>query len=132
MSNVTKARTRPSRTPVGQSGRLKVKDKDPNYQYRFVNIRDDRVDMFQEAGWEVVEKTKAGNPTDTATTSKPLGSADQRSVGLGDQAVLMRIPLEYYKEDQAAKQKIVDASEQSIKDKVRNTHGGKFERDTDL
>lgn len=49
-------RGRTKRVPVGQRSRLSVNGKDPNYVYRFVNDVGDRINMFQEAGYELVSK----------------------------------------------------------------------------
>lgn len=121
--------SRPKRTPIGRRGKLTVSNKDANYEYRFVNNKDGRVEMFQEAGWEACPSTQVGDKR--VENASALGSVAEVGVGLGDKAVLMRIPKEWFAEDQAAKQAQVDATEQTIKDKVRNTHGGRFERDTD-
>jgi len=109
---------RPKRAPVGSKGRLTVHSKQPDREYRFVNDRDGRVETFVNAGWDVelAENHKVGDRR--ADVSSVTGSAARYPVGLGDHAVLMSIPKEWYEEDQAEKQRIVDATEQTIQNEV--------------
>lgn len=110
---------RPTRTPVsGPRNILTVLGKDPNYVYRWVNDTDAgmRLERFKEAGWEIVNKNsdvKVGDKVvDKGTV---VGSAFTRYVGQGSQAVLMRIPKEWYDEDQAAKQASIDEIEAAMR-----------------
>lgn len=119
--------SRPKRTPIGQKGRLAVSTKQPDLEYRFVNDRDNRIEKFQENGWtiELAENHVIGDRrVESASVS---GSAARYSVGLGDHAVLMSIPKEWYAEDQVEKQRAVDASEQTIKQNALSGHKGAFE-----
>lgn len=101
------------RTPITMRARLAVKDTDPNFHYRIVNVKDDRVEQFQEQGYEIVPKAVSNDKfIDTAT---PLGSAGEFSVGGGMKAVVMRIPKEYFVQDQAAKQASIDELEATMK-----------------
>lgn len=108
------------RTPITVRNRLTVKDRDPNYHYRIVNVVDDRVDQFKEQGYELVADAQVGDKrVDTATS---MSSTTEISVGGGMKAVLMRIPKEWYQEDQAAKQAQIDELEAAMKlDAVKNT-----------
>ena len=114
---------RPKRTPLGQRNRLSVKDQDPNYVYRIVNTTDssgaDRIDAFKEAGYELVENpgTVGDKRVDQSTG---LGKAPEISVGQGKKAVVMRIPREWYVEDQQAKQLNVDSVEETMYEKAKN------------
>lgn len=103
---------RARRTPITVRNRLTVKDQDPNYHYRIVNVKDDHVEHLQAQGYEVVQNTKVGDSR--VDTSSALGSAAEISVGQGMKAVVMRIPKEWYEEDQAAKQAQNDALEASM------------------
>lgn len=108
---------RPHRTPLAQRNRLSVKDRDPNYHYRLVNVNlendPDRVERFEEAGYEIVPKNKAGQIGDAKVdTPSAVGSAGLISVGQGVKAVEMRIPKDYFIEDQAAKIEQIEATEQ--------------------
>lgn len=120
------------RTPITRRNRLSIRNPDPNYHYRIVNIRDDRVEQFLEQGYEIDPQTQVGD--NTVDVPSPLGSAKQISVGQGDKAVVMRIPKEWYEQDQAAKQADIDAVEKAKKTEAQSyigAHGqrGKFERE---
>jgi hypothetical protein len=107
---------RPRRSPLAGRSKLHVRDQDPNYVYRIVNVNDerdpDRVQDFIDRGYEVVPSTKAGDVGDKQV-DKPsaLGSAGQISVGQGTKAIVMRIPRDWYLEDQAVKQRENDRVE---------------------
>lgn len=107
--------TRPKRTPISGRNVLTVKGKDPNYEYRIVNDSGDRIEMFKDAGWELVDgkDVTVGDRRVDRTTAE--GSKAQVSVGNGVKAFVMRIPKEYYEEDQKAKNAQIDALEQTMK-----------------
>jgi hypothetical protein len=108
---------RPRRSSLARRSRLSLQEMDPNYHYRLVNCNleedPDRVAHLQEIGYEVVPGKAAGKTGDNQV-DKPsaLGSAAEVSVGRGTKAIWMRIPKEYFQEDQAAKQAEIDALEQ--------------------
>lgn len=108
---------RPKRKPLHGGARLSVRDQDPNYVYRIVNTTDssgqDRVTRFQEAGYELVETQNTVGET-RVDVSTGLGSAPEISVGQGTKAIVMRIRKEWYNEDQSAKQREVDAAEETM------------------
>jgi hypothetical protein len=110
---------RPQRTPIGRRNRLSVSNQDPNYHYRIVNDIDDRVYLMQQNGWEIVPADQARVGDSRVEASSALGSKSYISVGGGTKATVMRIPKEYYEEDQRAKQAEVDALEQTMKDDAR-------------
>lgn len=109
------ASARPTRTPVAGRNVLTVKGKEPGFEYRIVNDSGDRIEMFKDAGWELVDSkdVTVGDRRIDRTTAE--GSKAQVSVGGGTKAFVMRIPTEYYKEDQEAKNKRIDALEESMK-----------------
>jgi len=116
---IAKKRTK-RRTPInGQRNILTVDGKDPNFVYRIVNDTGDRVNQMAESGYEIVTDSgvkigdrRIGNPTQT-------GSPVRTSVGGGVQGVLMRIPKEWYEEDQQAKAAQVDELEASMKKEAK-------------
>ena len=118
---------RVSRTPIGVRNVLTVKGKDPDFEYRFVNDTGDRVEQFKEAGYEVVQSGSVRIGDKRVTAATPEGSAATASVGGGDKAVLMRIRKDWYKEDQAAKQSVVDQQESDMKQKAHDGTYGTFE-----
>lgn len=110
------------RTPI-QGGRnvLTVQGKEPGFVYRVVNDDGDRVSQFEAQGYEIVTDSnikvgdrRVANPTKS-------GSPNEVSVGGGKKAFVMRIPQEFYDEDQAAKQAYVDETEKGMKDEARKT-----------
>jgi hypothetical protein len=108
--------TRAKRTPVGTRNVLTVAGKDElNFVYRIVNDTGDRIAQFQEAGYELVDSSTHRVGDKRVSAASPEGSKAQVSVGKGDKAFVMRIPKEFYNEDQAAKQIEVNRLEQSIK-----------------
>ncbi len=117
---MAKTPERPVRVPVsGQRNILTVNGKDPNYAYRFVNDIDHgmRIEMFKQGGWEVVDRgteIKVGDKV--VDQGSGVGSTVTRYVGQGITAILMRIPLEWYEEDQAAKAAKLDEVEESMQD----------------
>jgi len=81
--------------------------------------------MFQEGGWAISEEF---GPTadDSRMAESSLGSVNTRYVGNDVTAVLMEIPDELYKEDQAAKAANIKAVEKDIltkKDHVEGQYG---------
>ena len=118
---------RVTRIPVSSRNVLTVKGKDPNYVYRVVNDVDDRIAQFIEGGYELVDdnSTDVGDKRVSKDTS--IGSKKIFSVGQGTKGYLMRIPKEYYIEDQDAKQRFVNAQEASIKEKALDGNYGKLE-----
>lgn len=111
-------RGRPTREPVGLRNRLKVYNEDPNYEYRWVVDYDgtgDRIEQFKQAGYEVVPKGMHRVGDSRVAIPAPEGSSEVLSVGGGQKAVLMRQKKEWYDEDQKAKAKRVEDSEQALK-----------------
>ena len=112
---------RPQRIPVGGARDIiTVRDKDPNYVYRWVfdnPKRPGRIQRFLDGGYEVVQDDNEIGQKTVDRGSK-LGSATTRQDS-GGLLVLMRIKKEWYDEDQAAKQASIDALERSMKKDVR-------------
>ena len=112
---------RQERIPIGQRNRLTA-PKRPGYVRRFVNTTPGRVQMFEDAGYQLVTDqtydpenpgvVKIGDRTSGAT---PMGSAVVEDVGGGQQAVLMEIREDWYNEDQAKKARRLDEMEAQIK-----------------
>jgi len=115
-------RERKKRIPIG-TGNVLTAEQRPGFVRRFVNDHDGRVERFIEAGYTPVLDANAD--TSSKNTSKPslMGDVVRKAVGGGRHAVLMEIPKEWYDEDQAEKQKEVDAREGSMEP---NTREGQF------
>lgn len=114
------------RSPLQNKGKLTVANKDPDYEYRFVNDVGDRVQELMEQGYEPVLKseTKVGSKRVEGGTTE--GSV--RTINSGEsKVVLMKQRKEFYEEDQAIKQGEIDKLEQSTKQEALNGHYGKLE-----
>lgn len=109
------ASARTKRTPVSGRNVLTVDGKEDGYIYRVVNAEGDRIEMFKDAGWELVPSAdvRVGDRRVDRVTAE--GSFAQVSVGQGMKAFVMRIKKEWYDEDQQVKAKRVDALEESMK-----------------
>lgn len=106
------ARKRPVRSSVAMGGRrdvLNVEGKDDDFVYRIVNDVPGRVAEMKERGYEMAEGEESFSSTlDEAGSA---GSVKTKHVGGGVDAVLMRIPKDWYEEDQKAKQDYVNRLE---------------------
>jgi len=113
---------RKNRVPVGGSRNiLTVANKDPNYEYRWVLDIPGRLDQFKKAGYEVVtDDNEVGDKT--VDRHSKLGSAQTMVRGLST-LVLMRIPREWYEEDQQMKQEEIEALEATMKSPTSGDYG---------
>jgi hypothetical protein len=116
--NTKTLKERPKRAPLEGRSRLKIRNPDPNYHYRIVNANldndPDRVERLQDIGYEVVPKDAVGQVQEKRVDDpSALGSAGQISVGQGTKAVVMRIPKDWFNDDQRAKQAEIDEQEAS-------------------
>jgi hypothetical protein len=118
---------RTNRVPVGAGNKLEFMGKDPGYHYRVVNDVPGRVGMFQKAGYdfctsEVREMDKGIAEGEAADTRIVINS------GQGVKSYLMRIPIEFYNEDQARKIEAVKQTEDQMRNKnpdpKRGVYGG--------
>lgn len=119
------------RTPVGQRNVLTVSDKDPNFEYRIVNDTGDRVEQFKNAGYEIVSAKDVKIGDRRITAASPEGSMAQVSVGGGVKGIVMRIPKEWYEEDQKQKQNAIAELEASTRDDALKGTYGKFDIERD-
>lgn len=108
-------KTRAKRIPVGTRNRLEVIGKSPDYVYRIVNDVDDRVERFKAAGYDVVPISESRLATQRVGQGTPTGSISEMPVGGGVRGVLMKIPKDWYEEDQKLKAAAVEETERSIK-----------------
>lgn len=122
MARPLKQAVRKQRTPVsGARNILTVAQKDPNYEYRWVLDSPGRLDVFRDAGYEVVtDNPEVGD--ETVDRGSQLGSAVTMVRGTST-LVLMRIPKEWYDEDQLAKQEELDALEATMRAPTAGDYG---------
>lgn len=119
-------RERAQRSPIdGARDKLTVYNQDPAFKYRWVRNDEGRVQWFKERGYEVVTQHH-GVGEKAVDSGSQLGSAVTKFGGGTVTLVLMRIPKEWYDEDQAAKEEAIAATEATMK---RPEHGqyGKVE-----
>lgn len=103
---------RAKRTPVGTRNVLSAKGR-PGFVQRWVNDVDDRLSIFQDAGYTFVLREDANTSDSRAQDPSQMGASVKKSVGNGVTAYLMEIPEDFYKEDQILKQQRNDEIEAS-------------------
>jgi len=124
--DVAKRRERPSRPDInGRRDVLTVMNKDPDYEYRWVNDVEGRIQQYMSTGWELAtgdeEVARKG-----ITEPLPVGSVKRKPVGGGVEAVLMRIYKDWYEEDQDRKADYVNRMEKaqmSAPDEIKGGYG---------
>ena len=119
-----KKRETTRRPRMGARLKLEVRDKDPNYVYRWFNDDGGRINEAVECGWEYVFKEDV--KLDTSGGKPGLGSVaslsvDKHADGSPKSAYLLRIRKEWYDEDQIEKQKETDLVDQSIRSGTLST-----------
>lgn len=113
-NTITLPKRAKERIPVGTARDiLAVKNQDPNFVYRWVNDTPGRLQKFKDGGYEIVTaETEVGDAA--VDRNSKLGSAVTRTVGGILTAILMRIPRQWYEEDQKAKQDDLIAKEKAM------------------
>ena len=128
---VNRSSERPTRVPVGQRNRINVRNRDPNYHYRYVNVNlesdPDRVQRFLDGGYEIVDKDSVRVGDKRVNSASSEGSVKQISVGQGQKGFVVRIRKEWYEEDQLKKQRQVNELERATKEKALDGTYGKLE-----
>ena len=121
---------RPTRIPMsGQRMRMHIEeeDKDPAYHYAWINDQGSLLHNAIRAGYlhvSVEEMPTWGTPdVDSAS-----GSSSHVCMPVGDKvmAYLMKQPIEYYEEDQAAHQAAIDAREADMKKSLNSGQNGTY------
>jgi len=118
---------RVKRTPVGMRNRLSVQGMKDEFHYRIFNDTDDRIQNALAAGYEFVpaDEVRIGNSRVNLPTAE--GSNAEVSVGGGTKGYLMRIPKEWFEEDQKAKAEQVEAREVALKNPALDGTYGKID-----
>lgn len=107
---------RTKRTPINGRNILAVSGKEAGYTYRIVNDVGDRVKMFEDNGWELVEADAVRVGDRRVSGASSLGSKAQVSVNKdGTKAFVMRIKDEWFQEDQESKARAIAEQELSMK-----------------
>jgi hypothetical protein len=117
------AKKRPKRVPIGTRNILKY-PKRPGYRRRVVNDTEDRIKIFKDAGYEIVQNKSLPTGDPRAGDASQMGMPVAKNVGGGMKGVLMEIPEEWYVEDQKAKQDKIKAQEAAMRDQNYGVEGG--------
>lgn len=134
-----KASKAPKRKAIGDGGiqasRLSYKDRnkisaekrDPNFHYRIVNSDNEkyagRIDYMKSIGYTLAHDGETVGD-DHGTEASQVGSTIGKHVGHGTKGILMKIPKEFYKQDQADKQTEVDRTELGmVADELKDADG---------
>ena len=115
------------RSPLARKNVLTVVGKEDGYEHRIVNDTEDRVANLIDQGYEVVSSSKIQIGDKRVSKASPEGSVVSMSVGGGKRGILMRIPTEFYNEDQKIKQDYVAETERATKADAANGMYGKLE-----
>lgn len=122
-----KESVRQGRIPVASNREpLIIKGLDTeNFHHRWVTNTPERLEKFLMGGWEFCNKGDAEGPAGerTVESSKALDNRITKAGGGGVTLYLMRIPIEFWEEDQAAKQADVRASEEAMKRPTAGDYG---------
>jgi len=121
---------RKKRIPVSGSDRnvLTVENKDDkNFHYRWVNMDPHRINRFLDAGYEFERDNDVEVGDRKVDSSTGTSSLVEKGVGGGKKAVLMKQPIEFHKEDEAAKQRQVDEKEAAMKQSALTGRYGKLD-----
>lgn len=112
---------RPARrsSVTGPRNVLKASKNLPGHVLRVVNDVGDRVEAFKEMGYEVVDDPDIRIGDRRAGKAGSVGTAVTVNVGQGTKAVLMKQRLDYYEEDQKAKQEQVNSDEDAMYQRAR-------------
>jgi len=104
------------RRPLGVSRlKLEVHNQDPNYVYRHVSDRDNRINDAIEGGYEMAPQMEMGH--DGRANTDPGGRTSQVVDSIDGKPItghLMRIKREWYEEDQADKEKALAEKDKTI------------------
>lgn len=107
---------RPARKSLVQRGPQSIAgEKDPNFEYRFVNDTGSRVANFQAAGYEFVTDEQIIVGDSRVFDPSDIGSGKRVTSNDGTVSYLMRIKKEWYQEDQLAKSSQVNETEKAMK-----------------
>ncbi len=114
MSRTTEKRV--ARKSLFQRGPQSIAgEKDPNFEYRFVNDTGSRLANFKAAGYEFVEDSDLVVGDSRVFDPSDIGSAKSVTSNDGTKSYLMRIKKEWYEEDKKAKLEQIDEQERAMK-----------------
>jgi len=112
-------RRKETRVPLSQFYRkLSFEDQEEGFEYRWINDKGDRIRRAKQGSWEFIEDDgfQIGDEHIVNGPTEGKGTVVEKVVDqdTGMKAYLMRIPKEYYDEDQKAKQAQIDDTEKQL------------------
>ena len=121
---------KPKRVPMsGGRKRMHIDDefKDPNYHYAWINDQRDLIFRAKRAGYEnvTISEIPSWGVADVDTGSSTAEVISMK-VNADTWAYLMKLPMEYYLEDRAEMDAIVDAREADMKKGLNSGDGGTY------
>jgi hypothetical protein len=106
---------RSARVPLGMKQASLGASERAGYQRRWINDTAGRLQQAEQGGYTFVSRDPTAKSTDVgARTSQIVGPGEN---GQGLRAYLMEIPMEWYQEDQRAKQKPIEDFEAALQGK---------------
>ena len=118
---------RVARKPLTQRGPQAIAgDKNPEFEYRFVNDTGSRIQNFKAAGYEFVTGDDLIVGDNRVSDATDLGSAKRVISNDGTTSYLMRIKKDWYEEDQASKAAALKEQEAAMKQDASNGMYGKL------
>lgn len=118
---------RVARKPLTQRGPQAIAgDKNPEFEYRFVNDTGSRIQNFKAAGYEFVTGDDLIVGDNRVSDAADLGSAKRVISNDGTTSYLMRIKKEWYEEDQASKAAAIKEQEAAMKQEASTGMYGKL------
>lgn len=118
---------RVARKPLTQRGPQAIAgDKNPEFEYRFVNDTGSRIQNFKAAGYEFVTGDDLIVGDNRVSDATDLGSAKRVISNDGTTSYLMRIKKEWYEEDQASKAAAIKEQEAAMKQEASTGMYGKL------
>jgi hypothetical protein len=118
---------RVARKPLTQRGPQAIAgEKNPEFEYRFVNDTGSRIQNFKAAGYEFVTGDDLIVGDNRVSDATDLGSAKRVISNDGTTSYLMRIKKDWYEEDQASKAAAIKEQEAAMKQEASTGMYGKL------
>ena len=127
MTRESNKSARVARKPLTQRGPQAIAgEKNPEFEYRFVNDTGSRIQNFKAAGYEFVTGDDLIVGDNRVSDAADLGSAKRVISNDGTTSYLMRIKKEWYEEDQASKAAAIKEQEAAMKQEASTGMYGKL------
>jgi hypothetical protein len=97
-----------------------------SFHYHWFNDIEDRLTRAQEAGYVFVDKFGKSVGDTTVDSARGTDTLMRKGVGQGVVSFLMKIPMEFYTEDQARKQREISEQEQAMQTNEVDGRRGRY------